>query len=109
MTVEGAGYVAGLLRDLAEVVAITAPSLSSLQRTRPGYWCGAYTFWGVENREASLRFVPSTSLPGPGHANVELKPSDASANPYRALVVVIAAGLSRRGNRSPRSRDRPGH
>jgi glutamine synthetase len=93
LTAEGAGYLAGLLRDLAAVVAITAPSLSSLQRTRPGYWCGAYTFWGVENREASLRFVPSTPLLGSEHANVELKPSDASANPYLALAVVLAAGL----------------
>jgi glutamine synthetase len=93
LTADGAGYLAGLLRDLRALVAITAPSMSSLQRTRPGYWCGAYTFWGVENREASLRFSPSTSLLGPGHANIELKPSDASANPYLALAAVLAAGL----------------
>ncbi|MEV4569570.1 glutamine synthetase family protein [Nonomuraea sp. NPDC049419] len=92
-TAEGAAYLAGLLRDLHAVVAVTAPSLSSLQRLRPGYWCGAYAFWGVENREAALRLVPTTPLLGPGHANVELKPSDAAANPYLALAAVIAAGL----------------
>jgi glutamine synthetase len=38
--------------------------------------------------------VPATEFLGPEHANVELKPSDASANPYLALTVVIAAGLA---------------
>ncbi|MBB5780260.1 glutamine synthetase family protein [Nonomuraea jabiensis] len=94
MTADGGAYLAGLLRDLPAVVAVTAPSLSSLQRLRPGYWSGAYTFWGVENREAALRLVPATPLIGAGHANVELKPSDASANPYLALAAVIAAGLA---------------
>ncbi|MET7328137.1 glutamine synthetase family protein [Nonomuraea sp. NPDC005650] len=94
MTAEGGAYLAGLLRDLPAVVAVTAPSLSSLQRLRPGYWSGAYTFWGVENREAALRLVPATPLLGAAHANVELKPSDASANPYLALATVIAAGLA---------------
>lgn len=94
LTADGAAYIAGLLRDLPAIVAVTAPSLSSLQRLRPGYWSGAYTCWGVENREAALRLVPSTALLGPAHANVELKPSDAAANPYLALAVVIAAGLA---------------
>lgn len=48
----------------------------------------------MENREAALRLVPATPLLGAGHANVELKPSDASANPYLALAAVIAAGLA---------------
>ncbi|MFC4007005.1 glutamine synthetase [Nonomuraea purpurea] len=94
MTAEGGAYLAGLLRDLPAIVAVTAPSLSSLQRLRPGYWSGAYTFWGVQNREAALRLVPATPLLGAAHANVELKPSDASANPYLALAAVIAAGLA---------------
>ncbi|MFB4280377.1 MULTISPECIES: glutamine synthetase family protein [unclassified Nonomuraea] len=94
MTAEGGAYLAGLLRDLPAVVAVTAPSLSSLQRLRPGFWTGAFTCWGVENREAALRLVPATPLLGPAHANVELKPSDAAANPYLALTAVIAAGLA---------------
>ncbi|NJP92979.1 glutamine synthetase [Nonomuraea sp. FMUSA5-5] len=94
LTPQGAAYLAGLLRDLPAITAITAPSLSSLQRLRPGYWSGAYTCWGIENREAALRLIPSTPLLGPDHANIELKPSDAAANPYLALTAVIAAGLS---------------
>ncbi len=91
---EGAGYLAGLLRDLPAVAAVTAPSPGSLARLRPGFFAGAYAFWGVENREAPLRYVPGSALLGAGHANVELKTSDASANPYLALAVLLAAGAA---------------
>jgi glutamine synthetase len=87
-------YVAGILRDLAAVAAVTAPSLGSLSRMRPGYFAGAFTFWGVENREAPVRYIPGSSLLGAEHANVELKTSDASANPYLALAAVLAAGAA---------------
>jgi glutamine synthetase len=89
---EGNSYIAGLLRDLPAVAAVTAPSQGSLARLRPGFFAGAFTFWGVQNREAPLRFVPGTALLGDGNANVELKTSDASANPYLALAAVLAAG-----------------
>jgi glutamine synthetase len=91
---EGASYVAGLLRDLPAVAAITAPSVGSLARLRPGYFAGAFGYWGVENREAALRFVPGSDLLGADHANVELKTSDASANPYLALAALLAAGTA---------------
>jgi glutamine synthetase len=91
---QGGSYIAGLLRDLPAITAVTAPSVPSLARLRPGYFSSAYRFWGVENREAALRYVPSSRLLGSSHANVELKPSDASANPYLALGAVIAAGLA---------------
>ncbi len=90
----GRGYVAGLLRELPGLVAITAPSTGSLLRRRPGYWAGAFGFWGVENREAVVRLVPGSPLLGSEHTNVELKACDASANPYLALAATIAAGLS---------------
>ncbi|GAB3007448.1 glutamine synthetase [Amycolatopsis acidiphila] len=90
----GGGYLAGLLRDLPALTAVTAPSVPSTLRLRPGYFASAYAFWGVENREAPLRFVPGTELLGADHANVELKPSDASANPYLALAAVLAAGVA---------------
>ncbi|MEA2182049.1 MAG: glutamine synthetase, partial [Solirubrobacteraceae bacterium] len=91
---DGAAYLAGLLRDLPAIVAVTAPSVPSLHRLRPGYFSSAYTFWGIENREAALRYVPGSELLGANHANVELKPSDASSNPYLALAAVIAAGIA---------------
>ena len=89
---EGAAYIAGLLRDLPAVAAVTAPSQGSLARLRPGFFAGAFGFWGVENREAPLRYVPGSAFLGEGNANVELKTSDAAANPYLALAAVLAAG-----------------
>jgi glutamine synthetase len=91
---DGAGWLAGLLRDLPAISAITAPSVPSLTRVRPGYFAGAFAFWGIQNREAPLRLVPATPFLGADHANVELKVSDASANPYLALTAVLAAGLA---------------
>jgi glutamine synthetase len=91
---DGARFLGGLLRDLPAIAAVSAPSVPSLLRRRPGYFAGAYQFWGVENREAPLRYVPSSPFIGTDRANVELKASDASGNPYLALAAVLAAGLA---------------
>jgi len=91
---DGARFLAGLLRDLPAIAAVSAPSVPSLLRRRPGYFAGAYQFWGVENREAPLRYVPASPFIGTDRANVELKASDASANPYLALTAVLVAGLA---------------
>jgi glutamine synthetase len=93
MTAEGEAFVAGILRDLPGVVAVTAPSVPSLIRLRPGYFASAYAFWGTDNREASLRFVPGAQAIGAQNANIELKAADASCNPYLGLTAMIASGL----------------
>jgi glutamine synthetase len=72
-------------------MAVTTPSVNSYLRIRPHYWSGAFRCWGLDNREAAVR-VP-TNPAGTGTTNIELKTHDASANPYLALGVVIAAGL----------------
>lgn len=94
LSAAGRGYVAGLLRELPGLVAVTAPSTGSLVRRRPGHWAGAYGYWGVQNREAAVRLVPGTPFLGTDITNVELKACDASANPYLALAVTLAAGLA---------------
>ena len=98
---EGASWIAGLLRELPAITAVTTPSVPSQIRLRPGYFAGAYTFWGVENREATLRYVPGGELLGADAANIELKACDASANPYLALAAVIASGLAGHRRRPP--------
>ena len=94
MTPEGEAYVAGILRELPAVAGVAAPSTPSLLRRRPGYFASAYAFWGVQNREAALRFVPAGAFVPESAANVELKAADASGNPYLALAAVISAGLA---------------
>jgi glutamine synthetase len=94
MTPEGEGWVGGMLRELPALAAVASPSMVSLLRRRPGYFAGAFAFWGVQNREATLRFVPGGGMVPDEAANVELKASDASGNPYLALAAIIGAGMA---------------
>lgn len=87
----GLAFIAGLLEHLPALMALTTPSTNSYRRIRPQFWSGAFRCWGVDNREAAVR-VP-TSPAGKGTQNIELKTSDASANPYLSLGAVLAAGL----------------
>jgi len=85
--------IAGVITHLPGLLALTTPSVNSFRRLQPHYWSSAYTAWGIENREAAVR-VPSRYWDDDeGSANLELKASDASANPYISLGGVIAAAL----------------
>ncbi len=85
--------IAGVLAHLPGLLGMTTPSANSFRRLQPHYWSSAYTAWGIENREAAVR-VPSRYWDDEdGSANLELKASDASANPYVALGGVMAAAL----------------
>ena len=85
--------IAGVLVHLPGLLGLTTPSVNSFRRLQPHYWSSAYTVWGIENREAAVR-VPSRYWDDEaGSTNLELKASDASANPYLALGGVIAAAL----------------
>ncbi len=89
----GVCFVAGILRHLPAIVAVTCPSVNSYRRLRPKSWSSAYTCWGFENREAAVR-VPSLYWDNEiESANIEIKCVDSSCNPYLALAVIIAAGM----------------
>ena len=94
LTSEGAHAIGGLVRWLPESLGVLAPSLLSNSRLQPGKWSGAWVCWGVENREAAVRLCQAT-MGNPHGANVEIKVTDHTANPYAALAVVL--GLARRG------------
>jgi glutamine synthetase len=94
LTAEGAAWLAGIVRELPALAAIASPSVPSLLHRRPGYFASAYAFWGIQNREAALRFIPETTLVPASAANAELKASDASGNPYLTLATLISAGLA---------------
>ena len=86
-------FVAGILDHLPGLLALTAPSFNSFARLQPQHWSSAYTCWGPDNREASVR-VPSPYWgEETATTNLEFKPADASSNPYLAFGGVIAAGL----------------
>ncbi|MDT0305568.1 glutamine synthetase family protein [Streptomyces sp. DSM 44917] len=86
-------FLAGVLRELPALLAVGAPTPASYLRLKPSHWAGAYQCWGLENREAALRFVPGA--PDDLHgANAEVKCFDSAANPYLVTGCVIAAGLA---------------
>ena len=85
--------IAGVISHLPGLLGLTTPSVNSFRRLQPHYWSSAYTAWGIENREAAVR-VPSRYWDDEaGSTNLELKASDASANPYISLGGVMAAAL----------------
>jgi glutamine synthetase len=86
-------FLAGALRALPGLVALGCSSPLSYKRLGPTRWTGAFQCWGVENREAPLRFIAGSAALRPGAANVELKPLDSSGNPYLVAAGLIAAGL----------------
>ncbi|KAL1914320.1 uncharacterized protein VTP21DRAFT_9013 [Calcarisporiella thermophila] len=85
----GKSFMAGILKHLPALMAITMPSVNSYKRVLPKSWCGIYSIWGIENREAPLRVVS----PGGQISNLEIKSMDGTANPYLALGAIVAAGL----------------
>jgi glutamine synthetase len=89
----GRRFAAGVLAHLPALVALTCASVNSYRRLVPRSWASAYRVWGHDNREAALRVVSPYWGREAATLNLELKPSDASANPYLALGGVIAAGL----------------
>jgi glutamine synthetase len=87
----GYHFIGGLLAHLPGLVALTCASVNSYRRLRPRFWSSAYVAYGPDNREAAVRIC--SPLGAGGSVNLELKPSDSTANPYLALGAVIHAGL----------------
>ena len=86
-------FVGGLLAHLPALVALSCGSVNSYRRLQPRSWASAFVCWGMDNREAAVR-VPSRMWGlEEASANLELKPSDATGNPYLALGAAIHAGL----------------
>ncbi|SDJ87701.1 glutamine synthetase family protein [Streptomyces indicus] len=81
-------FLTGILAELPALLALGAPSPASYLRLEPSRWAGAFQCWGLENREAALRFIAGTN------PNAEIKCFDPAANPYLVVGAVIAAGLA---------------
>lgn len=87
--------IAGVLAHLPALCALCVPSVNSYRRLQPGWWAGAFSCYGLDNREAAVRVLSAHLLPGSSgsSAHFELKTCDASCNPYIALGGLIAAVL----------------
>ena len=105
----GQHFVAGMQRHLRALLALIAPSPVSYPRLRPHHWSCGYDAVGAHNREAAIRLCPSPETEEPARAagfNIEIRATDATANPYLALGALLRAGpwrASARSCRCPRS------
>jgi glutamine synthetase len=96
LTTAGAAVLAALLEELPALLALACPHEVSYRRLAPGSWSAPFQVWGVENREAALRLIP-TAADG-AMAHLELKVADPAANPYLllgAVQAVLLDGLER--------------
>jgi glutamine synthetase len=82
-------YVAGLMQHARGFCAVTNPLVNSYKRLVPGFEAPVHVSWALQNRSALIR-VPASRAEG---TRVELRMPDASANPYLAIAVQLAAGL----------------
>jgi glutamine synthetase len=89
----GYAFVGGVLAHTPGLLALTAASVNSYRRLQPRFWCSAYTAWGPDNKEATLRLPSTRRGLEMESTNVEFKPCDPSCNPYLALGGLLAAGL----------------
>jgi glutamine synthetase len=89
----GRAFVAGLLDHAPALVALTAPTVQSYDRLQPGMWASAFTCWGPDNREACVRLPSADPREGGETTRIEYKPCDNTANPYLALLGLLAAGM----------------
>jgi len=86
-------FIGGVLAHLPGLLALTCASVNSYRRLAPQMWSSAYTCYGMDNREAAVRICSPLLGDAGSSVNLELKPSDSSANPYLALGALIYAGL----------------
>ena len=82
-------FIAGIMKHIRAMAAITNPIVNSYKRLVPGYEAPVYVAWSAQNRSPLIR-IPACKGEG---TRVELRSPDPSANPYLALAVCLAAGL----------------
>ena len=84
-------FIGGLKQHARAYSAVTAPTVNSYKRLKPGSttsgatWSPVWISYGYNNRTQMLR------IPGPGR--IEDRTIAGAANPYLAAAAVLAAGL----------------
>jgi glutamine synthetase len=82
-------YMAGLVRNLPELLPMFCPTINSYKRTVPGAWAPVNATWGLDSRTAAVRAIPGSAK----STRVELRLPGADANAHLAIAAAIAAGL----------------
>jgi glutamine synthetase len=102
LSVQGGSFVAGIVRHLPALVALTAASAVSYQRLVPHRWSAAFNNLGLRDREAAMRICPVREDDDVARSyNVEYRAADAAASPYLLLAALARAGLQGLRERLP--------
>ncbi len=86
-------FIAGLLRHGREITAVTNQWVNSFKRLVSGFDAPVLSTWDRTNQAAVVR-VPTTGGNRPGATRIEYRAPDPACNPYLALSVILAAGLT---------------
>ena len=82
-------WMSGVLTHSRELAMLTNPTVNSYKRLVSGYEAPIYVCWSDANRSSLIR-IPAVRGKG---TRTEIRNVDPTANPYLALVGIIAAGL----------------
>lgn len=86
---EAYSFIAGILKHIKGITAVTNPTVNSYKRLVPGFDAPTSIAWSDSNRSQLVR-IPSIR----GElTRVELRSPDLTCNPYLALALMLNAGL----------------
>ncbi len=88
-------FIAGVMRHVRAITAITNPTVNSYKRLVPGYEAPVYIAWSHRNRSPLIR-IPARRGIG---TRIEVRSPDPTCNPYLGLAVILKAGLEGIKNR----------
>ncbi|MBP5224634.1 MAG: type I glutamate--ammonia ligase, partial [Lachnospiraceae bacterium] len=86
---EAYSFIAGILKHVRGMAAVTNPLVNSYKRLVPGYEAPCYLAWSASNRSALIRIPAARG----NSTRLELRCPDPACNPYLALALCLAAGL----------------
>ncbi|XP_067672726.1 lengsin-like [Haliotis asinina] len=81
-------WIAGILKHSRALTALTSPTINCYRRLHQP-WAPGSIFWGIEDRDASLRVKNH----GPSGTYLENRIPSGRSNPYIVMAATIAAGL----------------
>ena len=82
-------YIAGIMKNIKSMAAISNPLVNSYKRLVPGYEAPVYIAWSASNRSPLVRIPAARGA----STRIELRCPDPAANPYFLLSACLAAGL----------------
>ncbi len=82
-------YIAGIIKHIKSITAVTNPTVNSYKRLVPGYEAPCYVAWSAKNRSPLIR-IPASRGAG---TRIEVRCPDPAANPYLAIALMLNAGL----------------